>query len=660
MAMGETDSKPASERQNVFVVCGLVELGRQCAILLKEFRGFVIGIEGAAGAQDATQLGIFDEIVTGDCRKPHVLLKAHVDTCRAVLIVGDDERSNIATAFEARALNPRARIVIRSAQNKLNELLVAQLGNLAAFEPHDFAARAFAVASLGDETKARFELNDRKVQVVTHEVKAGDWCDGRTPWDLTSSRRRILSHVSGNRILMDLFSLQSAEEGIGAGDVLNFVELREAPEDAVVTQFARRKRESIRRRLAEALRRTISAAPWVALVSLLTIVLLATLGIFLYRAENPEVAWFDAINIAAVLAVGGFDNVFAGLKMPFRISPGLYVYSLLMKIFSAIFLGIVIATLTEKVLGARFQIAARRPLAPSEDHTIVVGMGPIGRNVANMLRQWSRPTAGVTEHALAEDVLRGLPIESGPIEIALERANVGSARSVVITGDDQVANLETTLLARSLNPHCNLVFRAADRELARAVAALVPRSAGICDIEIAAQAITGAAFDETILTAFDLAGRTVLVTEYLLKPGDGLVDRQLAELAYGYGIAPLTHERDAENWRPTDDVRLQAGDKIVVLATVDALRRIEHGELQPPTHRLFIENCRGPEVAFEAGNIIARIAGCDLSMARRTLSELPCELRTLVYKQPGSRLVRELRNLGVTAHLVASQQPLQE
>jgi hypothetical protein len=66
------------------------------------------------------------------------------------------------------------------------------------------------------------------------------------------------------------------------------------------------------------------------------------------------------------------------------------------------------------------------------------------------------------------------------------------------------------LLARSLNPRCELVFRFADRELTADISALIPDSLGINDRDVAAQAIAGAARGESILSAFRLSGRSEL------------------------------------------------------------------------------------------------------------------------------------------------------
>jgi Trk K+ transport system NAD-binding subunit len=657
--MTPTPIRPETPQHGAILICGLGNVGRQCADLLKEFGSAVVGIDVSPG--ECADASAFDEIVIGDCTRPEVLKRAGAESCRAVLLVTRDERSNIAAAFAARLLNPKVRLVIRSAQEQLNRLLADQLGNLVAFEPHEFSARAFAVASLADATRARFDLKGSTVRVMTHVVEVGDWGDGRTPSDLNGPNRRMVGHVAQKQSLGDLFDLRSSDTRIQPGDELVFVECGELLRDARSLRHKEKKKKRLDwRALAERARQGLRAVPKAALASLLIVLMLAALGIVLYRAENPDLSWFDAINVSTVLAVGGFDNVFGALKAPFPISPGLYAYSLLMKIVSAIFLGIVFATMTERILGARFQIAARRPAAPVDGHTIIVGMGPIGQNVAALLQRWGRPVVGVSDEPVAENILRGLPIKSGPIADALERANIASARSVVVVGDDQVANLETTLLARSLNPRCALVFRVADRDLATSVAALIPDSTGISESEIAAQAITGAAFDETILTAFHLPGRSILVTEYVVTPGDTLIDRQLAHLAYGYGAIPVFHERAQESGasgriNPSDDIRLEQGDKVVVLATVDALRRIEHGELTPPRWRLVVDSCPSADSAFEAGNIIARIASSDLAVARKALAKLPGELAAPVYRQQGIRLVRELGKLRVGVRLVEGE-----
>lgn len=647
----EKDASEAPRAETgAIVICGLGRLGRECAVQLRAFGAPVIGVSRRnALAIDAPPM--LDRLVTGDCARTETLKSAGVATCRAILLLTDDPRSNVAAAFAARRLNPRARIVIRSAQENLNSLLGEHLGDLIAFEPGPFAAPAFAVAALADETKARFALSGTRTSVVVHRVRAGDFCDGRTAPDLQSLHLRVIGHSAQGRAPIDLFAMESVYERIEPGDEITFVVNGDLP---AATGMADRRASERKptRWAARRLRANMSSASLATVVSL-AVVLAMTLGaVLLYRAENPDLSWFDAINVAVVLAVGGFDNVFGALKAPFPISPLLYAYSLLMKIGSAVLLGIVFAKFTEKVLGARFAIAARRPEPPAEAHTVIVGLGPIGQNVARRLKFWGRAVVGVSPTPPAEDFLRDMPIVCGATREALERANVATARSVVVAGDDQVANLEVMLLARSLNPRCALVFRVADRELAANISALIPDSLGINDWEVAAQAIAGAAFGERILSAFRLPGRSILVTQYQIEVGDTLIGRLLSHIAYGYGVVPLLHARETISaLNPSDDILLEDGDGLVVLATLDALGRIERGEWRPPARHLTLQSCAMAANAFEAGNVISRIAGCDLATARKALQNLPRRLETPVYRPQGLRLARELQKLGVLAQL---------
>ncbi len=269
-----------------------------------------------------------------------------------------------------------------------------------------------------------------------------------------------------------------------------------------------------------------------------------------------------------------------------------------------------------------------------------------------ILRDWGRPLVGVDEAPIEASILPDVAMQIGPLRQALLRANVGAAKAAIVVLDDQVANLEVSLLVHSLNPACNVVFRTADQQLARNVASLVPSSTGISDSSIAAEAIAGAAFGENILAAFNLDNRSVLVTEYTIIAEDTLHGRQIAEVAYGFGAAPILHRRGgAIAFDPSDDIRLEIGDTLFVLATVDGLRRVEKGERVRPDWRLWIESSPNADAAFEAANTIARISGCPLAVARAAMASLPVRLETALYQPQGARLARELRKLIVFSRL---------
>jgi hypothetical protein len=114
----------------------------------------------------------------------------------------------------------------------------------------------------------------------------------------------------------------------------------------------------------------------------------------------------------------------------------------------------------------------------------------------------------------------------------------------------------------------------------------------------------------------------------------------------------MIHQRgDNKRFIPSDDTVLEAGDIVVVLATVDGLRRVEVGLRAAPEWRLAIDSSPSEATRFEAANLISRISGCDLAKARLAMQRLPSLLEKPLYQPQGSRLVRELRKLLVMAHL---------
>lgn len=88
-----------------------------------------------------------------------------------------------------------------------------------------------------------------------------------------------------------------------------------------------------------------------------------------------------------------------------------------------------------------------------------------------------------------------------------------------------------------------------------------------------------------------------------------------------------------------------------MLATIDGLRRVETAQRNPATWSLRIEKSPTLEASFDAANAIARVSGCELSLARRAMADLPARLNFALYQHQGLRLVRELKKMLVTSRL---------
>lgn len=651
-----------------FLVCGLGSLGQQCVAVLKEFGVTVCAIDRVEPShwETADFPHLLDQLLIGDCCQPEVLQQAYITTYRAVLIVTSDERVNIKAAFAVRALNPTARLVIRSGQDNLNELLREQLGNLIAFEATQLPAKAFALAALGGEMRGFFSLENQMMQVVRVQLDpAHRWCHRRLLHELNSPVRRILSYTPAGEPPPVGFYQWHPNDRLQPGDTVVYVELMEPV--ATAASEPRPSWRQLLRPLTQAslqtqwqrIRQEIqqNQTQQVALLCGGLMFSLFCLGTVLFKLSYSNVHWQDALNVALVLAIGGFDNIFGQIELPFPVPWWLYLYSISLTVAGTVFVGILYAMLTERVLSARFQLLRRRAPVPLRDHVVLVGLGRVGQRVASLLQSVRQPVVGIHSSTLDASVLPQMPLIVGHLTTTLQRANLATAKSVMVVTDDEVANLEIGLRARATNPQANLVIRTFDPRFSENVARLLPYARILSAYALAAEAFVGAAFGERILELFRLSGQTILVTEYRVELGDTLSGLLLSEVAYGYGLVPLLYQRESfepARLLPPDDLRLQPGDRLVVLATIEGLQQVEQGNTHPRQWQVRIEKAFTQEAIFEGSMAIARISGCDIGIARTVMRHLPETLPCQLYEHQAQRLVRALKKAQVTAEVVYS------
>ncbi len=141
-----------------------------------------------------------------------------------------------------------------------------------------------------------------------------------------------------------------------------------------------------------------------------------------------------------------------------------------------------------------------------------------------------------------------------------------------------------------------------------------------------------------------------------MKHDDTLHGLLLADISYGYGVLPIIYQQPhrASVPLPFDEPPLKIGDRLVVLATIDGLRRIEQGllDLEAKQWQIRIERALTTDAIFDGANAIARITGCSLTLARETMNNLPQTLPVLLYQHQAYRLIKELKKTLVVSHLL--------
>nr|WP_233154254.1 NAD-binding protein [Scytonema sp. HK-05] len=655
-----------------FLVCGLGSLGQHCVVALKEFEVSVIAIDKKLPEdwESGHIPDLLDNLLIGDCRQLNVLEQAKIQQCRAAIIVTSNEQVNAETALAVRKLNPKTRLVIRSSKKNLNELLNEHLGNFVAFEPTHLADPAFALAALGTETIGLFNLEKQWLQVVKRTLSATDhWCNNRLLYEFNTHNRRILYHTSGAAGTFQSFYEWEPDARLMPGDTIVYIEVTK-PTTAdsnklirntrynpwrLLTSLKRLNWVTINQQVTEYWRKSDdNQFKRVGIICGIIVGFLLPLGTVLYQLNYPKISLIDAFLTSAMLLLGGFGDLFGGFNLTVPVPLWLRFISLGMTIVGTILVGILYSFLTERLLAAKFQLSKRRPPIPQKDHVVLVGLGEIGQGIAEILQQFKQPFVGInlnTDFDMA--ILPEMPLITGSPKGCLSKANLKTAKSVVVVSDDEMLNLEISLMADDANPKSNLVIRTIRQALSDSLAELLPNAQVVCVYAVAAEAFAGAAFGENIINLFRIYHKTILVTEYQIEAGDTLNGLLLSEVAYGYGVIPILYQKETEmpKLMPSEDTRLTVGDRMVVLATSDGLQRIEQGgsSITPKSWQVQVARALTEEAKFEGANVLARIAGCSLNTARNLMKNLPATLHSPLYKHQAQRLVMELRKAQVIA-----------
>ncbi|KAB8331023.1 potassium transporter TrkA [Scytonema tolypothrichoides VB-61278] len=662
-----------------FLVCGLGGLGQHCVVALKQFEVSVIAIDKNLPQDwEIPHLrDLLDNLLIGDCRQIDVLQQAKIQQCRAAIIVTSSEQVNAETALAVRKLNPKTRLIIRSSKKNLNELLSEHLGNFVAFEPTQLPAPAFALAALGTETLGLFHLEGQWLQVVKRTLSPTDrWCNNSVLYELNTHKRRILYHTSATS-LSKAFHEWEPDSHLMPGDTIVYIEVIKPTSTNsqklvkntwynpwhLFTTLKELNWLTIKQQLTELLRKPNEHRfKQIGIVCGVIVSVLLLLGTVLYRLTYPQISLIDAFLISTMLLLGGFGDLFGGFNFTLPVPLWLRLISLGMTITGTVLVGILYSFLTERLLAARFQLNKRRPAIPQKDHVVVVGLGRMGQGIAEILQEFNQPLVGISLNTDFDmTILPKMPLIIGSIKGSLSKANLQTAKSVVVVTNDEMLNLEVSLMAYDANPESNLVIRTRGLGLSDNLAELLPNAQVLCVYAVVAEAFAGAAFGENIINLFRVNHKTILVTEYQIEAGDTLNGLVLSEVAYGYGVVPILYQKEGgmAKLMPSEDISLAVGDRMVVLAISDGLQRIEQGTTITTSKnwQVHITRALTQEAQFEGANVIVRVSGCSLNTARTVMKNLPQTLHLPLYKHQAQRLIIELSKAQVIAHLLPTNSP---
>ncbi|MGB7248064.1 MAG: NAD-binding protein [Phormidesmis sp.] len=668
--------------QDRFIICGLGSLGQESVVKLKKFDYDPFEVHITAIDQRPIHSWEIDNLpdqlaaplIVGDCCREDVLRAAGIKESRAILITTSNESTNVECAIAARRLNPNIQIILRSSRHGLNALLARQLGKFVALDATELPAMTFALAGLGDDIVSVFTIGRHRFKVIEQFVRLGDpRFDQQPVQQLHQGLFRLLDFnpIDSPRQPMgwattasSVFHRWQPHVRVSAGDRIAYIEVDSPSEQPKKSSPLTRlswvvedlQRINWRQRLTNWRRSSEESLGRVVAIALLTAVVLWAIGTGLLKATVPNIAWVKAISLGAILLLGGYGDVFGGFGQ--SVTPGWVQMVCLMITLTSIFVVLgVFGLVAERLLNSRFDFLQKRPRMPRSNHVIVVGLGRIGREVTRLLLDLDQPLVALSAQSFQSELSAlsaQAPLLIGDILNQLPIANLATAKSVIAVTDDQMLNLEVALLAseqmlnqgRTFSP----VIRTRSQSFSHNLGAMIPQAQAFCAYALSAEAFAGAAFGENIVGLFRLSNQTILITEYLIEVGDTLVHKQIAQIAYGYGVVPILRETYDSGGNPctvlmpTDEQRVLPGDRLFVLSSINGLRRIERGQKTLPRRwRLTADALPRPEALSNTVQTLARLIDWDIHHARAFVKQLPTSVEVELYDYQAARLIQVMK-----------------
>jgi voltage-gated potassium channel len=228
--------------------------------------------------------------------------------------------------------------------------------------------------------------------------------------------------------------------------------------------------------------------------------------------------------------------------------------------------------------GQKWQVAMASTYSK---HIIICGLGKTGYRTALELLKFGREVIAIEidEHGRFVENTKeaGIPVIVADARRSenLIKAGVQKADSIIPATDDELTNLDIALDARELNPGIKVVLRMFDPDLARRVEKGFGIQTALSTSALAAPMFAAAAMRVNTKLSF-YVGKTLLnLSEVVIQSSSMLAGWSVEKVERKLDLSVVFYQSSTmEDMHPAPTVQLCAGDKILVLASLDALRQL--------------------------------------------------------------------------------------
>lgn len=171
----------AETYSNHIVLVGLGHLGFRIARALNDLDEPFVCVEQNPEAELMSAVRAWHvPIIQGDALKHDVLRKAGLERAHTIVLATSDDIMNLQIAIHARAINPRARTIVRLFDDDFAREVVKSFGITAAFSASALAAPAFAAAAADIEVVQSVMLGDRVLNLSRFTLGVNSRLIGKT------------------------------------------------------------------------------------------------------------------------------------------------------------------------------------------------------------------------------------------------------------------------------------------------------------------------------------------------------------------------------------------------------------------------------------------------------------------------------------------------
>ena len=299
-------------------------------------------------------------------------------------------------------------------------------------------------------------------------------------------------------------------------------------------------------------------------------------GVVTFRFTVGDLGWVDATHFTlTTVGCGDFHERDAPLSVK--------LFGVALMLSGTVSVAVIFAMITDYVFRLNLEEVFGRRKRRMKDHIVLCGLGNVGMRILEQLHRMGEKVI-VIELRDESKHLSGAKRMDVPVIIAdarthatLEEAHVADAKCLIAATNDDLANLEAALNARTARPDIRIVLRMFDQNLANKVRDGFGIQTAFSTSTLAAPAFAMASLHPSVRGSFFVGEDLMLNVELVVAEDSMLADLNTDELTDQGRYAILAHQcgkTARRSLNPSDPIDLSPGDLVVVATPRDDLEHL--------------------------------------------------------------------------------------